>query len=84
MNDFQCDDPGLPTCGSGGDEKTSWPNVVGMTVPQATAIILHDQPKINVVPYPESTISVLPEPCCNRVLVPYDKNHRVSGVPKIG
>ncbi|KAL3631955.1 hypothetical protein CASFOL_024939 [Castilleja foliolosa] len=80
MNDIQCDIR-LPTC----DDKTSWPNVVGMTVPQATAIILHDRPDINVVPYPEGSISAdVPEPCCDRVLVPYDKNHRVSGIPKIG
>ncbi|KAL3631959.1 hypothetical protein CASFOL_024943 [Castilleja foliolosa] len=78
MNDFECQDQ-LPC------RAASWPNVVGMTVPQATAIILHDQPKINVVPYLEGTIgALLPEPCCNRVLVPYDKNHRVSGIPKIG
>ncbi|GFP83901.1 hypothetical protein PHJA_000533700 [Phtheirospermum japonicum] len=55
-----------------------------MSVEQATSIIVHDNPYVTVFPYPEKGIGILPELCCNRVILFFNKNHRVAGVPSVG
>ncbi|GFQ05667.1 glu s.griseus protease inhibitor [Phtheirospermum japonicum] len=63
--------------------KVTWPNVVGMTAEQATAIIVHDNPLVVVKPVPKGSV-VIEDFCCNRVWLWIDENHRVYEEPMVG
>ncbi|KAK6115878.1 hypothetical protein DH2020_008147 [Rehmannia glutinosa] len=61
-------------CGQG-KYNTSWPNVVGMTVQQASDFIVHDNPWVTIVPVKQGDAIEFDNFCCNRVLLPFDENN---------
>uniref|UniRef100_A0ACD5TYX7 Uncharacterized protein n=1 Tax=Avena sativa TaxID=4498 RepID=A0ACD5TYX7_AVESA len=63
-----------------GCEKTSWPEVVGLTIKEAEAIILKDKPDANIVPVPVGS-SVITDFQPNRVFIFIDT---VAEIPRVG
>ncbi|CAM0958474.1 unnamed protein product [Alopecurus aequalis] len=64
----------------GGEEKTSWPEVVGKTIEEAKAIILKDMPDAEIVAVPFGdavNLSFVP----NRVRIFVDT---VAEIPRVG
>ncbi|KAJ1261201.1 hypothetical protein BS78_09G009900 [Paspalum vaginatum] len=65
---------------AGGEKKTSWPEVVGLSIEEATKIILKDMPEASVVAMPSTS----PRPlnwASNRVIVVVDT---VAQTPTVG